>query len=131
MKKYIIAEILLFLTTIFLLYNAISKIDLIISNFNNYRYNSSIQKLDLANLYKRAGINGIILCCLSFIAAISNLTVSILIFSNIKPLFVDYINTFSDRRTARAEQKAERDKAAKQAKIAELQSQLEELKKDE
>lgn len=109
MKKIIIIELLLFLGLCFFIYTDF----LYIRGFFWYGFYLNVRGL------------------LSIIATITQIATMILVAILNLPAFQPLRDKLTARRTARAEQKAERDKAAKQERIKALESELEELKKDE
>lgn len=125
MKKYILAFIAMLFSIALFLYLLITRISLSISYYNYYFNNPTIE---WAEMYHRLAINCTILACFCFVAIVFNLFVIILFAF---PVFKPLVDKHNARKQKRAEARAERAEADKQAKIEELERQLEELKKDE
>lgn len=82
--------------------------------------------LDFLEMYSQLGMNNVITACLCAVALIGNIFVFLILLIKFKPL----ADKLKARKQAREAEKAEKAEADKQARIAELQAELEELKKD-
>lgn len=128
MKKFIFAEILLLFASAVLLYFAITRIDISINNFHNYEVAYAFQEFENAELYQKAGINSVILSCVSFLATFGNIFVIILIAIKDFPVFKPLVDKVNARKQALKEEKKQKELEGKQQQLEKLQAEIDNLK---
>lgn len=133
MKKTIVIEILLsFILSILILF-AFLEFRGIYYNFQAIKYLESMgqEYIDFSDSTRQFAIYG----SLAVLASLATIAVMVLIAIKDFPVFKPLVDKFNAKRAAHKEQreaiKAEQAEAAKQARIEQLQAELDELKKDE
>lgn len=137
MKKTVIVEVLLLFVfcvalacTIKMLIFATDMLD-IIDYANNIQFESDYLRNEFINTYKEQYNTALSYGIPSLFAAVADLIAMAIIAIKDFPVFKPFVDKLKDKRAARKEQRAEQAAIAKQDRIAKLEAELDELKKDE
>lgn len=131
MKRVIFIEILLIFILSFLLVATISywkNVEFLVNYYNNH-LQDTVSWNDFVSAY--GFDNNLTYSIISLIAVLANLIAIILITTKNFPVFKPLVDKYNARKQKHAQAKAERAEIEKQKRIEQLETELEELKKDE